>query len=113
MAHNLFALGGTSLCIVYLAGKGPGFAWASGYVTHLLGDLPFSWDMPWFFPFDFGAMHNSVEGVLLNMSRGEVVMDMFFSGTALCLIVRDWWRRRFWKSGSFLKALSEEEIAKS
>jgi hypothetical protein len=89
-AHNVFALAATTAAVRLWRGRDAGAAWFAGYAAHLAGDVPFSWWMPWFYPFSFGAWHGSVPGVWAGMSAGEIVLDLAVTVGALAL----WWRRR-------------------
>ncbi len=48
VAHNLFALSGSSAAVGLLLGRKCGRAWLAGYSGHLLAD--FNSRMPWLFP---------------------------------------------------------------
>jgi membrane-bound metal-dependent hydrolase YbcI (DUF457 family) len=52
VAHNLFAVIATTALVASWRGIRPGLSWLVGYIAHLLGDLPFSWDMQWFYPWN-------------------------------------------------------------
>ena len=88
VAHNLFAVAASAVLVRAWWGSPAGTSWLAGYALHLLGDLPFSGEMPWFFPFEFGAWHNSVEGVFLNMSLGQMIMDLSVSAVSAVLLIR-------------------------
>ena len=93
-AHNLFALLITSALVLGVKGIGEGSAWFVGYAAHLLGDLPFSWDMPWFFPLEWGRWENSVDSYFLGLSVGQLLLDLFIMGLAGSLFVVAWYKKR-------------------
>ncbi len=94
VGHNLFALAVTTLVITCWRGRHAGFSWLSGYLVHLITDLPYSWAMPWFFPLEFGTWHNSVETGFLNLSTGQVVIDIALTAATLFVLVIKGMRRR-------------------
>lgn len=97
VTHNLFALFLTTLFVGCWRGKRAGMAWFGGYALHLLGDLPLSWAMPWFFPLNFGTWHHSVETGFMNLSTGQVVFDLAVTSTGLFVMGWDWiqkWEKR-------------------
>lgn len=91
MAHNLFALALTAALVAAWQGRRAGLAWLAGYATHLLADLPFSWAMPWFFPLEFGTWHHSVETGFMNLSTGQLVLDLIITLLTLGLIGWERW----------------------
>lgn len=86
VGHSLWALGMTTAVVFIWWGTGKGMAWLAGYAGHLLVDLPFSWAMPWLFPFEWGTWHNSVETGYLNLSAGQVEGDLAISLIALATV---------------------------
>ena len=94
LAHNLFALLLTAAIAYAIWGVKVSISWILGYVLHLLGDLPFSWHMPWFFPFAFGAWENSVETGFLNMAPGQLALDAMVASGGLALFIRDACKQR-------------------
>lgn len=85
VAHNLFALLLTAAVIAFWWGGRSGISWAVGYLVHLAGDLPFSWDMPWFYPLEWGRWRNSVEADYLGMSTEQLGLDLGVTAAALLL----------------------------
>lgn len=85
VAHNLFALALTAAVIAFWWGGRSGLSWAVGYLVHLAGDLPFSWDMPWFYPLEWGRWQNSVEADYMGMSSEQLVLDLGVTVAALLL----------------------------
>ena len=94
VAHNLIALALTALLVAAWRGRKPALAWATGYALHLVGDIPFSWAMPWFYPFGWGAWHHTEPEFFLGMSAGQLVLDLCVSLAALGLFVLERRRRR-------------------
>jgi membrane-bound metal-dependent hydrolase YbcI (DUF457 family) len=89
VAHNLFALMLTVVAVAFWWGGRAGISWAVGYVVHLAGDLPFSWDMPWFYPLEWGAWHNSVPQAFMGMSWEQLLLDVCVTAVALGLLFLD------------------------
>ena len=89
VAHNLFALALTAVAVAFWWGGRAGITWAVGYLVHLAGDLLFSLDMPWFYPLEWGAWHNSVEAAFLGMSTEQLVLDLCVTAAALVLLGLD------------------------
>ncbi len=89
VAHNLFAVVLTAAVIAFWWGGRSGISWAVGYLVHLAGDLPFSWNMPWFYPLEWGRWDNFVEPVFLGMSTKQLLLDLCVTAVALLLLVLD------------------------
>lgn len=83
VAHNLFAVIATAALVAAWRGIKPGLSWLVGYVAHLLGDLPFSWDMPWFYPLEWGRWRNSVDTAFMGLSLEQMVFDLGVTAAAL------------------------------
>ena len=84
IAHNLFALAGSSIIMTVVAGRSSGLSWFVGYAGHLLAD--YRVDMPWFYPakaypfkersFSFGWQRFRLELIFL------LVALVFYKGSA-------------------------------
>ena len=83
VAHNLFAVIATVALVAVWWGIRPGLSWLVGYVAHLLGDLPFSWDMQWFFPLEWGRWRNTVDTAFLSLSLEQIAFDLGVTAAAL------------------------------
>jgi membrane-bound metal-dependent hydrolase YbcI (DUF457 family) len=83
VAHNLFAVIATTALVASWRGIRPGLSWLVGYIAHLLGDLPFSWDMQWFYPLEWGRWRNSVETAFMGLSLEQIAFDLGVTAAAL------------------------------